>query len=191
MHLSIICAVDKEGGFGFKGGLPWSFPQELKWFREVTKGHTVVMGRATWDSLPPHVKPLKGRQNIVMSSSETLDLPEGVIRLDSFDKLRSLDSIHRDDKVFVIGGRRAIHDAFHCGFMKDAYITLIDGVFDCDVSLPSLLPLLHLPSREIIKEGDFVNCQTGKSYHLTMHRIPIWSHKVNTADEAVKSLKKD
>lgn len=191
MHLSIICAIDKEGGFGFKGGLPWSFPQELKWFREVTKGHTVVMGRATWDSLPPYAKPLKGRQNIVLSSSETLDLPEGVIRLDSFDKLLSIPSIHRDDKVFVIGGRRAIHDAFHCGLMNDAYITLIEGVFDCDVALPSLLPLLRFSSREILKEGDFVNFKTGKSHHLTMNRIPIWSHKVKTADDVLKSQKED
>jgi dihydrofolate reductase len=166
MRLSIICAIDKAGGFGFKRGLPWRFPEELQWFREVTTGHHVVMGRLTWESLPPAARPLKGRTNHVLSSQEDLDLPEGVHRIESLDELLSLE---KDAQVFVIGGKRAIEEAFKSPFLESIYLTLVDGIFPSDVRLPSLIALAADPSAKVFHEGNFVNRKDDKLYTVRQY----------------------
>ena len=64
-HQAIV-AVSQNGVIGKKGGLPWRLKEDLKWFKKITMGHTVLMGRKTWDSLP---FPLPGRKNWVLSRS--------------------------------------------------------------------------------------------------------------------------
>jgi dihydrofolate reductase len=66
LPLAIVVAVAKNGVIGKDGGLPWRIPEDLRWFRRVTVGHAVIMGRKTWESLG---KPLKERRNVVVSES--------------------------------------------------------------------------------------------------------------------------
>ena len=71
MTVKAILACDADWGIGKDGNLPWPHnPADLKWFKQSTLNHTVVMGKATWDSLP--VKPLPNRVNVVVSSSDIL-----------------------------------------------------------------------------------------------------------------------
>jgi dihydrofolate reductase len=67
MTIHLIWAEAAAGVIGAKGGIPWHVPGEQALFRERTLGATVVMGRATWDSLPERVRPLPGRRNVVLS----------------------------------------------------------------------------------------------------------------------------
>ena len=78
MPLGLIWAQARaaDGGAGVigrDGGLPWRLPEDLAHFRALTTGRPVIMGRATWDSLPPRFRPLPGRTNIVLTRRETLE----------------------------------------------------------------------------------------------------------------------
>lgn len=78
MHLGLIWAQARAAGggagvIGRDGGLPWRLPEDLAHFRALTTGRPVIMGRATWDSLPPRFRPLPGRTNIVLTRRETLE----------------------------------------------------------------------------------------------------------------------
>src|ERR671932_1265776 len=65
--LGLVWAQARGGVIGADGRLPWHLPEDLRLFRELTTGSTVVMGRATWESLPERFRPLPGRRNVVLS----------------------------------------------------------------------------------------------------------------------------
>lgn len=65
--LTLIAAVARNGAIGKDNALLWHLPGDMKFFREATRGATVIMGRKTWESLPPRFRPLPGRRNIVVT----------------------------------------------------------------------------------------------------------------------------
>ncbi|MDP7465479.1 MAG: dihydrofolate reductase, partial [Candidatus Marinimicrobia bacterium] len=72
MKIHLIWAQDENGGIGKDGNLPWHISEDLKNFKRLTSGFTILMGRNTWESLP--VRPLPERRNIVLSSKEVPDV---------------------------------------------------------------------------------------------------------------------
>lgn len=102
-----IAAVDRQGAIGKGGKLPWHYSADMKFFRETTTGHAVVMGRKTWLTLG---KPLKNRLNIVLSRDPSIEPQESLLVLSDVDSVLSLnDSLATD--LFVIGGAQ-IYEAF-------------------------------------------------------------------------------
>ncbi|HOW96069.1 MAG TPA: dihydrofolate reductase, partial [Mycolicibacterium fallax] len=67
MTLSLIWAQSVSGVIGRDGDIPWQLPEDMAHFKELTLGHPVLMGRATWESLPPRFRPLPGRRNLVLT----------------------------------------------------------------------------------------------------------------------------
>ncbi len=67
MQLNLIFAKSRNGVIGKDGSLPWHLPEDLAHFKRVTLGCPVIMGRKTWDSLPPRFRPLPGRNNVVVT----------------------------------------------------------------------------------------------------------------------------
>ncbi|OOL28231.1 dihydrofolate reductase, partial [Rhodococcus rhodochrous] len=63
----LIWAQDRDGGIGRDGAIPWRIPEDMAHFRAATTGRPVIMGRLTWESLPPRFRPLPGRRNIVVT----------------------------------------------------------------------------------------------------------------------------
>lgn len=111
--ISAIVAVDKDWGIGFEGQLLEHLPPDMKYFKELTSGNIVVMGRKTWDSLPK--KPLPNRHNVVISSTlpptplpqiiTNMEIPVTIISLDDFiNGGRPLKERQFPTDVFVIGG---------------------------------------------------------------------------------------
>lgn len=95
--LNLIWAQSTSGVIGRDGGIPWRLPEDQARFKELTLGHTVVMGRLTWESLPAKVRPLPGRRNVILTRQP--DYPaEGA------DVVSSLDDALSDDETWVIGG---------------------------------------------------------------------------------------
>lgn len=124
--LVLIAAHDPNLVIGKDGGLPWHYPEDLKHFKNITMGGTILMGRGVFEEL--NEIPLPGRKNIVLSTSRTYK------NVDTFDSLDSaLDSI-KDDVVFVIGGgtvyRQTIDKA------DKLIITEIHKEFDGDTFFP-------------------------------------------------------
>ena len=118
MSYSIIAAVGKNLELGKNNDLIWSIPGDLKFFREVTKGHKIIMGRNTFDSLP---RMLPGRKHIVLSSRE--DFPSEV---EVFKNLKDLLLKYKDceEEIFVIGGG-SIYSLF-LEYCDKLYLTEID-----------------------------------------------------------------
>ena len=98
MTVRMVWAQAAGGVIGAGGTLPWHLPEDLRLFRALTLGATVVMGRRTWESLPPRVRPLPGRRNVVLSSTLDLAGPDAQV-------VRSVeDVLALTGDLWVIGG---------------------------------------------------------------------------------------
>ena len=102
-----IAAVDRKGAIGKRGKLPWHYSADMKFFRETTTGHAVVMGRKTWLTIG---KPLKNRLNIVLSRDTNIEPQESLIVLSDIESVLSFNNSLTTD-LFVIGGAQ-IYEAF-------------------------------------------------------------------------------
>jgi dihydrofolate reductase len=102
-----IAAVDRQGAIGKRGKLPWHYSSDMKFFRETTTGHAVVMGRKTWLTLG---KPLKNRLNIVLSRDSSLEPRESLLVMNDLETVLSFSESLKTD-LFVIGGAQ-IYEAF-------------------------------------------------------------------------------
>ncbi|MFZ3270297.1 MAG: dihydrofolate reductase, partial [Mycobacterium sp.] len=97
--VGLIWAQSTSGIIGRGGTIPWDVPEDLARFKELTAGHTVVMGRRTWESLPAKVRPLPGRRNVVLSHHA--DFAAGGATV-----VQSLDDALTDPDTWVIGGEQ-------------------------------------------------------------------------------------
>lgn len=129
--ISIIVAIDNKGAIGRQNDIPWHLSDDLKRFKSITMGHTVIMGKNTWDSLP--FKPLKGRRNIVVSSSMAETSGCEVVR--SLTEAYKL--IAKDEQAFIMGGARIYEQTIN---MADQLIvTHVDlTVDDADRFFPEI-----------------------------------------------------
>lgn len=127
-----ILACDDHWGIGRDGDLPWPHnSDDLKWFKANTTDSTVVMGKATWDSLP--VKPLPKRTNIVVTSSNSG--VTGSFIYVSFDKAEKfIVDRNRTDNIWIIGGAKLVDGLLH--IIDEIWLSRIDGNYNCDTVLP-------------------------------------------------------
>jgi dihydrofolate reductase len=133
MKLHLIWAQARNGVIGKAGKLPWHLPEDLAHFKAKTAGCPVVMGRKTWDSLPPKFKPLPGRRNIVVTRSESFEQTGA----ETFPSLRAaLDQCKQYDHVWVIGGAQIYAQAL--ALADSLEVTKIDADFDGDAFAPRL-----------------------------------------------------
>lgn len=126
-----IVAISKNFAIGRDGKLPWHYSADLKFFKRTTLGNAVVMGSTTWRSIG---KPLPERENIVLSRSKTIEVPEGVTLLSSVDEVREFDE-HDGRDVFIIGGA-SVYSAF--ADVTDRWIVteIPETIEDADTFLP-------------------------------------------------------
>ena len=101
MRVTLVAAIARGGVIGDGTSIPWHIPEDIAFFRDLTTGHTVVMGRRTWDSLPERFRPLPGRRNIVVTRNDAW-VAAGAERASSLDSALALAG--DADEVFVIGG---------------------------------------------------------------------------------------
>lgn len=104
--VTIIAAVGQNMELGKNGQLIWYIPEDLRHFKQLTLGATVIMGRKTWDSLPR--KPLPGRQNIVISGNPDF-MPEGAVKASS---IAEAIAHAKGNETFIIGGASIYEQAF-------------------------------------------------------------------------------
>lgn len=131
--VSIIVATDECGAIGKDNNLLWHLPNDMKHFRELTTGHTVIMGRKTFESLPKGALP--NRKNIVLTSSDKQY--ENCLVYHSLSS--ALKACEGEDEIFIIGGGHVYREALD---MADKlYVTFVHHRFpDADTFFPSLDP---------------------------------------------------
>lgn len=133
--IAMMMAMDKNKLIGQDGGLPWKIPGELAYFKRVTMGKPVVMGRKTFDSIG---KPLPGRTNIVVTRNSEWS-SEGVVVVNSLDDAiaASQDALNDQpaDEIMIIGGASLCRDAM--GITQRLYLTVVDKAYEGDTWLDS------------------------------------------------------
>ncbi|WP_183562628.1 dihydrofolate reductase [Mucilaginibacter sp. SP1R1] len=129
MITSIIVAIAKNNAIGKNNKLLWHLPNDLKHFKDVTTGHTVIMGRKTFDSVG---KPLPKRRNIVITR-QAITI-EGCEVVSSIQNALALCS--GEDEVFIVGGAEIYRQSIP--LTNRIYLTIIDQDFDGDTFFPEL-----------------------------------------------------
>jgi dihydrofolate reductase len=143
MKLGLVYARSRNGVIGKGGVLPWYLPEDLAHFKRVTLGHPVIMGRKTWDSLPPRFRPLPGRLNIVVTRQPQWQA-EGASRVSSLAEALALCEGRAE--AWVIGGAQIFHEALPLA--QYCEVTEIESDFDGDVFAPALDGAWREASRE-------------------------------------------
>jgi len=142
--LALIAAVAKNNCIGINNQLPWNIPEDLKHFKEITKGKTVMMGRKTFESILSYLgKPLPGRKSIVISRNVDYKVPEGV---EIFSNWEEAVKKHANEEVFVIGGASLYAQTIN--FADTLYITHVNK----EVNGDSFFPLIDSKKWKVISE---------------------------------------
>ena len=133
--LSLIAAVARNRAIGKDNQLLWHLPEDMRHFRETTRGKPVVMGRKTWESLPEKFRPLPGRQNIVVSRDPAYKA-HGADLAGSLEGALALAG--GAEEVFVIGGEQLYRAALP--FADRLYLTEVELEPEADAFFPELNP---------------------------------------------------
>ncbi|MGH3584316.1 MAG: dihydrofolate reductase [Mycobacterium sp.] len=154
MTVGLIWAQSTSGVIGRDNGIPWRLPEDQARFKELTLGHTVVMGRLTWESLPAKVKPLPGRRNVVLTRQADYMAAGATV-------VSGLEAALTDDETWVIGGAEiyalALPTATRC------------EVTEVDVTLPredgdAVAPVLD--GAWVGTEGEWLTSAAGIRYRF-------------------------
>lgn len=160
MGLNLIFARARNGVIGRDNTLPWHLPEDLAHFKQTTLGQPVIMGRKTWDSLPPKFRPLPGRTNIVVTRQSAWQA-DGAQVAHSVEQALAL--CPAGAQAWVIGGAELYAQALPLA--GTAVVTEIDADFEGDAYAPTFDSSWHESSRV---SGLAAN---GLCYHfVTLHR---------------------
>lgn len=161
---SFLVAMDQNRLIGSQGTLPWHLPADLKYFKEVTMGHPIVMGRKTWESLPKGALP--GRRNIVISSNPDYQAPGAEVIANP----ESLAALVGEEEVFIIGGGSIFKQLMPLA--DRLYITEIDAEFTGDTYFPDI----------DLDEWKLISCREGEVNEKNpySHRYLVYERKAET-----------
>lgn len=127
-------AASENNAVGKNNDLPWHLPEDLKHFKQLTLGKTVLMGRKTFESILARLKkPLPGRKNAVITRQANYSAPKEVLVFNSFDE--AVKNLAGED-VYVIGGAETVKLALPLA--KKFYLTRVKGEFSGDAFLPEI-----------------------------------------------------
>lgn len=158
-HLTIVVATDTNNGIGINNTLPWHLPEDLAHFKRTTSGHTIIMGRKTFDSIG---RPLPNRRNIVITRNSEWQ-HDGVEAVTSLDAAKALVG---DNAAFIIGGAQIYQDTLN--YTDRLIVTKIEQAFDCDAFFPVIDPVLW---QETAREEHHSEANGFNYAYITYERI--------------------
>jgi dihydrofolate reductase len=133
MLVSLIVAASENNVIGKNGQLPWHLPTDMKYFRDTTMGHCVIMGRKNYDSIPDKFRPLQGRTNIIVTRQKNYSAP-GCIVVNSIEGALEQTKQKNESEAFIIGGGEIFKHSMHLA--DKIYLTRIHATIDGDVFFP-------------------------------------------------------
>jgi dihydrofolate reductase len=150
--IALVWAQTTDGVLGRDNAIPWRIPEDMAHFRALTMGATVVMGRRTWESLPPRFRPLPGRANVVLTRSSSYVAEGAEVR-------HSLDgALSREGDVWVAGGGEVYAAALPLADRVE--ITEVREAFDGDTYAPVV------GSEWTAVEGEWLASSAGLHYRF-------------------------
>ncbi len=164
VRLSILAAVARNGVIGKCNTLPWHLPEDLKHFKSLTMGHTIVMGRKTYASIG---RVLPGRTNVIVSHQTDFRIPDAIVAHTLEDALqqRGPDTLRQESELFIIGGARLYEQTLELA--QRLYLTEIQREFDGDAFFPEFDRREWF---EVSRERHISNGRTGMplEYHFVI-----------------------
>ncbi len=169
----------KPGAMGVNGGMPWRLSPDLRYFKAMTIGCPVIMGRGTWDAMPPKFRPLPGRENIVVthnpdfaadgartftSIDAALDYArewlENNEALENQANLENEESVSQDSPqdgpaIWVLGGAAILREMLANYHADAAYVTQIEAKVAADTFAPNIHELVDSGKWRVAREGEF------------------------------------
>lgn len=130
-NISIIVAISENNAIGKNNKLLWLISDDLKRFKKLTTGHTIIMGKKTFNSLPKGALP--NRTNIVITHNKDVEIPGCIMANSIEDAIKKCDE---NDEIFIIGGG-SIYKQF-LQFTNKIYLTLVHESFDADTFFPEI-----------------------------------------------------
>lgn len=137
MEIALIYARAANGVIGRNGTMPWHLPEDLAHFKALTQNHPVIMGRKTWDSLPPRFRPLPGRSNIVVTRQPDW-YENGAQRASNLREALSIVEQNNSPVAWIMGGAQIYAQALPLA--TRAEVTEIGQDFEGDAWAPTLGP---------------------------------------------------
>lgn len=134
MKLSAIAACDRLGGIGYRGGLPWNVPGDKFFFREQTLHKTMIMGRKTYQGMPPRA--FEKRSSIVLTKRELTSIPPHLFFAYDLASCIQLAKQKNPDRAYVIGGTEIFNLFFSKKMIDDLLLSWIPGTYPCDTYFP-------------------------------------------------------
>lgn len=111
MAIKMIVAFNSQAVIGKDNKIPWFYRGDLKFFKDRTMGHVVIMGRKTWESLPPKMRPLPGRVNIVITSKTDMEVgTESMVARSMQEALKLAADSHPEKDIWLIGGQQVYRE---------------------------------------------------------------------------------
>lgn len=139
MIVSMIAAVAENNAIGKDNDLIWNLPVDMKFFKDTTKGHHVIMGRKNFESIPHKYRPLPGRPNVVVTRQSDYAAP-GAQVVNSIQEGLDIARAAGDDEAFIIGGGQIYGQALEDGLVDKMYITHVHERFEADAFFPEFDP---------------------------------------------------
>lgn len=133
MIVSLIAALTENKVIGKNNDLPWSLPDDMKFFMDTTKGHHVIMGRKNYESIPHKFRPLPQRVNIVVTRQKQYHA-DGCVVVHSVDDALRFAAQHQEPEVFVIGGAEIYRQSLAAAHRL--YLTEIQTILQGDTFFP-------------------------------------------------------
>ena len=135
MTISIIAAASENNVIGKKNQLPWHLPSDMKYFRDTTMGHCVIMGRKNYDSTPEKFRPLPGRTNIIVTRQNKFSAP-GCMVVNSIEEALEEVKKKNETEAFIIGGGEIFRQSMHLA--DKIYLTKVHAEIEGDVYFPEI-----------------------------------------------------
>lgn len=135
MKVSLIVAMDLDRGIGRDNDLMWHLPNDMKFFKETTQNHVVVMGRKNYDSIPEKYRPLPNRENVVLTRNTDFTADNCKVFHSLEDCLDAYKN-ETDRTVFIIGGGEIYRLALEANAIGEMYITHINHRYGADTFFP-------------------------------------------------------
>ena len=137
MIISLIAAVAENNVIGKNNDLIWHLPNDLKYFKKITLGHHIVLGRKNYLSIPEKYRPLPGRTNIVLTRNPDFKA-DGCVVLNSLEAAVEYAKKQNETELFIIGGGEIYKQALDKDLVNRLYITHVHETFDGDTFFPQI-----------------------------------------------------
>ncbi len=135
MKVSLIVAMDKNRGIGKNNDLMWHLPNDMRFFKDTTVNHIVVMGRKNYDSIPEKYRPLPNRRNVILTRNSNFKAKDCDV-FNSLDDALGAYEYGSEKTIFIIGGGQIYALALAQEVVDEMYITYVDGDYDADTFFP-------------------------------------------------------